>query len=359
MSRPRRVLLLCGGRSGEHEVSLASAASVLEAAPDDLAVEPVVITRDGRLLTGPDARAALSLGRSDTLDTSSAAPVLEGLAHLGLADYDAVFPLLHGPNGEDGTVQGLLAVADVPTVGSDVLGSAASMDKIVMKHLFAAAGLAQVGWRAVIAHPWRRDRQDVLTDLAGLGWPRFVKPANLGSSVGISRVTNEAELVRAIDEAFRYDRRVVVEEAAEGAREIEIAVLGNDAPIVSPPGEIRVLGDTFYDYEHKYSGGKADLRIPAPLPEDVTERARAIALRAFASTDAAGLARVDLFYLPDGRLLVNEINTLPGFTRHSMYPRLVQAAGVAYPALIRRLVDLALERHEQRSTRALDGGGPL
>lgn len=353
----REVLLLCGGRSGEHEVSLASAASVLDAAPADLALEPAVITRSGRLLTGRDAHVALESGRSDELLAESAAGVLDGLAALDIGRYDAVFPLLHGPNGEDGTVQGLLTVADVPFVGSGVLGSAASMDKIVMKRLIEAVGLSQVAWRAVTSQAWQRERDATLAVLDDLSWPRFVKPANLGSSVGISRASDAAGLADAIDRALRYDRRVIVEEAAMGARELEIAVLGNDAPVASPPGEIAVHGDTFYDYEHKYQDGKADLVIPAELPPEVSERARAVALRTFAATDAAGLARVDLFWTRDERLVVNEINTMPGFTRHSMYPRLMAAAGVPYPRLIERLIDLALDRHAERSTFAL-GGGP-
>ncbi len=351
----RRVLLLCGGRSGEHEVSLASAASVLDAAPATLTLEPRVITREGRLLDAAASMEALRAGRSDTVATASTAPTLiEGLAALDPTGFDAAFPLLHGPNGEDGSVQGLLRVADVPFVGAEVLGSAAAMDKIVMKRLFASDGLPQVTWREVTAPTWRARREEVVRALAGLGPERFVKPANLGSSVGISRATDDATLAQALDLAFRYDRRVVVEAAVPDRREIEVAILDGDPATVSPPGEIVVLGGTFYDYEHKYQEGKAELRIPAPLDDATADRVRALAARAFELVDAAGLARVDLFVRPDGAVLLNEINTLPGFTRTSMYPRLMAAAGVPYPALIERLVDLAIERHRERAALAID-----
>jgi D-alanine-D-alanine ligase len=352
---PRRVLLLCGGRSGEHEVSLASAASVLAAAPATLTLEPRVITRDGRLLDAAASHEALRAGRSDGVAAIQHAPTLiEGLAGLDLAGFDAAFPLLHGPNGEDGSVQGLLRVADVPFVGSEVLGSAAAMDKIVMKRLFASAGLPQVAWREVTAAAWRTRPDEVVADLADLGAERFVKPANLGSSVGISRATDDAGLAQALDLAFRYDRRVVVEAAVPDRREIEVAILDGDPPTVSPPGEIVVLGGTFYDYEHKYQEGAAELRIPAPLDDATTERVRDLAARAFELVDAAGLSRADLFVRPDGTVLLNEINTLPGFTRTSMYPRLMAAAGVPYPDLMERLVDLAIERHRERAALAVD-----
>jgi len=351
----RRVLLLCGGRSGEHEVSLASAASVLAAAPATLTLVPRVITRQGRLLDAAASGSALRAGRSDAVAAASDAPTLiEGLAALDLDDVDAVFPLLHGPNGEDGSVQGVLRVADLPFVGSEVLGSAAAMDKIVMKRLFASAGLPQVAWREVTAAAWRARRDAVVRALTDLGPERFVKPANLGSSVGISRAVDEASLAQALDLAFRYDRRVVVEAAVPDRREIEVAILDGDPPTVSPPGEIVVLGGTFYDYEHKYQEGKAELRIPAPLDDATAERVRTLAARSFELVDAAGLARVDLFVRPDGTVLLNEINTLPGFTRTSMYPRLMAAAGVPYPDLIERLVDLAIERHRERAELAID-----
>ncbi len=349
MTSARTVLLLCGGRSGEHEVLLASAASVLEAAPERIVLEPRVIARDGRLLSPAASRAALRDGRSDgDAYAADADPdVLTGLARADLRRFDAVFPLLHGPNGEDGTVQGLLRVAGVPFVGSDVLGSAAAMDKIVMKRLFASAGLPQVPWRGADRNAYAADPEGVRDRARDLPWPRFVKPANLGSSVGIGRARDEAEQDAALAEAFRHDRRVVIEAAAEGAREVEVAVLDGRPPHASPPGEIRVPDGAYYDYAHKYTEGASELLVPAPLPDRLADELRALALDAFRLVDAAGLARVDFFVDPAGRALVNEINTLPGFTRTSMYPRLLQAAGVPYPELIERLVEAALARRAE------------
>ncbi|MDZ7707545.1 MAG: D-alanine--D-alanine ligase family protein [Trueperaceae bacterium] len=345
-ARRRRVLLLCGGRSGEHDVSLASAASVLAAAEGRMDLVPRVIHRDGRLLSEDASRRALAAGDSrDVRDEAAAPDLIRGLATTSLADVDAVFPLLHGPNGEDGTVQGLLRVAGVPFVGSDVLGSAAAMDKATMKRVFAADGLPQVAWGEVSQHAWAHDPAAVAARLAALPWPRFVKPANLGSSVGIGRADDAAGQDAALREAFRHDRRAVVEAAVVGGREIEVAVLGNDDPQAAPAGEIRVVGDAFYDYEHKYTEGGAELVIPADVPADTAATLRRLAIRAFELVDAAGLARVDFFLTAAGEVLVNEINTIPGFTRLSMYPRLWAAAGVAYPDLIERLVELAVERH--------------
>ncbi|NBC94880.1 MAG: D-alanine--D-alanine ligase [Deinococcus-Thermus bacterium] len=348
----RRVLLLCGGRSDEHEVSLASAASVLAAAEPPLELVPRVIRRDGRLLSEDASRTALAAGRSvgPDIDVADAdADVVHGIAALDGGAIDAVFPLLHGPNGEDGTVQGLLRVAGLPFVGSGVLGSAAAMDKITMKRLFASAGLPQVAWRPAMRAAWRRDPGDVVRTLDDLPWPRFVKPSNLGSSVGIARARNEPEQAAALDAAFEHDRRALVEAAVVGGRELEVAVLGNDAPEASAVGEVRVAGDAFYDYEHKYTAGAADLDVPARLPGGTAEQARALALLAFDLVDAAGLARVDLFLTETGEVLLNEINTLPGFTATSMYPQLWQAAGVSYAELIARLVEFGLEREGEPS----------
>ncbi len=349
----RRVLLLCGGRSGEHEVSLASAASVMAAAEGRIELTPRVIARDGRLLDEAASRAALADGRSDGLEATGEPDLVRGLAALDRDGFDVVFPLLHGPNGEDGTVQGLLEVAGLPYVGAGVLGSAAAMDKIVMKRLFASAGLPQVPWGQAERHAWRSEPAAVAEALAPLPWPRFVKPANLGSSVGISRVRDAGEQAAALDEAFRYDRRAIVEAGLEGARELEVAVLGNDRPEASPAGEVRVMDEAFYDYAHKYSDGATELVVPAELPSVTAARVAELALDAFRVVDAAGLARVDFFLAADGEVLVNEINTLPGFTRHSMYPRLWQAAGLLYPELIERLIELALERHAERAARAV------
>ncbi len=355
-----RVLLLCGGSSDEHQVSLASARSVLAAVADDprLELKPVVIGRDGALIPADESLALLQERRDGS--TRAPRPSADGAVRSGgelaafedrlsgslgrlASEVDVVFPLLHGPNGEDGAVQGLLKLLGLPFVGSGVLGSAVSMDKLTMKALFASAGLEQVAYRGVTRHAYAADPRGVEERLGELGLPLFVKPANLGSSIGVTRVDEPSDLAAALETALGFDRRVIVEAAALGARELELAVLGNDEPQVSGVGEI-VYRTAFYDYDTKYTDGKAELIIPAEVPVDVVRRAKELALRAFACVDAAGLARVDLFYLPDGRLLVNELNTMPGFTEHSMYPKLWQAAGLSYPDLIERLVRLALER---------------
>lgn len=347
-----KLIVLCGGMSAEHEVSLASARSVLAAIGTRRRVQPVVIARDGRLLDEHASRSLLGLApaESDTTRTTCSAATAHtarngaALGSLAVGPDDVVFPLLHGPFGEDGSVQGLLRLMGAQHVGSGVLASAVGMDKLTMKAVFAAHGLPQVAYRGLDWHAYRRDGDDAVTALAELGLPLFVKPANLGSSLGIRRASDLDGLRAALDDAFRFDRRVIVEAAATGIRELEVAVLGNDAPALSPVGEIRYQAD-FYDYASKYEPGGAELLIPAPIEAHVATRATALARRAFVAVDAAGLARVDLFYdQSDDRLLVNEINTMPGFTATSMYPRLWAAAGIPLEALIERLVTLARER---------------
>lgn len=342
MSKPR-VLLLCGGESGEHEVSLSSARSVLRAVGDRFSITPLVIDKGGKLLPAAASLAALSAGRAEEGEGSLQLAQLSGNGERQSATFDVVFPLLHGPNGEDGTVQGLLKLLDLPFVGSGVLGSAVGMDKLMMKSVFAAGGLPQVGYQGVTRAAWQGDRKMVV-DSIDLPYPLFVKPANLGSSVGIAKTRNEFELERALEEAFCFDRRVIVEEGVQGARELEVGVLGNDQPEVSPVGEIR-FDSEFYDYGTKYTEGHSQLSIPAQVPAEVAERCRKLAAEAFLAIDAAGLARVDFFYLEDeDELLLNEINTMPGFTTTSMYPKLWEAAGVSYPELVEQLVELALEQ---------------
>ncbi|MBA2666009.1 MAG: D-alanine--D-alanine ligase [Trueperaceae bacterium] len=348
MSLPR-VVLLCGGPSDEHDVSLASARSVIGAVGGRLHLLPLVLDRGGRLLGHDDSRRALEatpIGGDGTiaLTASSGPPPRLDVEALALRPDDVVFPLLHGPFGEDGSVQGLLKLLGVAHVGSGVLASAVGMDKLTMKAVFAAHGLPQVAYGGVTAAAWCRDRDGATGSLAHLRWPRFVKPANLGSSIGIARVDDMAAFGSAVDVALSFDRRVIVEEAVQSARELEIAVLGNDDPQLSPIGEIR-FDATFYDYATKYTQGRARLEIPAALPERVAETVRSVALRAFDAIDAAGLARVDLFYDEAAdAVTLNEINTMPGFTATSMYPRLWEAGGVPYADLVERLVTLALER---------------
>lgn len=338
-----RLLLLCGGESAEHAVSLSSARSVLQAVGDEFEVTPLVIDAGGRLLD--PAASTLALAAGDAPVGSGAA----GLTELGSGSlhHDVVFPLLHGPNGEDGSIQGLLRLAGLPFVGTDILGSAVGMDKLMMKAVLKAAGMPQVGFRAVFRHDWHSDPQAVLDRLAQESFPLFVKPANLGSSLGISKVSEPAGLAAALDLAFGLDRRVIVEQGLENVRELEIAILGNDEPEASPVGEISFQSE-FYSYETKYQAGLAELHIPADIPGHLAECCRELALGAFRELDLAGLARVDFFLTEAGELLLNEVNTMPGFTETSMYPRLWQAAGLSYPDLIRRLVELAQERNEPK-----------
>ncbi|MGF1495643.1 MAG: D-alanine--D-alanine ligase family protein [Elainellaceae cyanobacterium] len=346
-----RVGLLFGGRSGEHEVSIRSAQAIAQALrsgsnPDRYEICPVYIQKDGTWQAGELAQQVLT--------SAAAIPVAEG-DRPNLWQFPAEvnqvacwFPVLHGPNGEDGSVQGLLQLMRVPYVGAGILASSLGMDKIAMKTAFAQAGLPQVPyvtvtrdeiWSNPCVFPKLCDHLE-----ATLGYPCFVKPANLGSSVGISKVRSRDELEAALDSAASYDRRIVVERGVT-AREVECAVLGNDQPKASVVGEITHSSD-FYDYETKYTEGRADLHIPAPLPEAIARQVRDMAIQAFQAIDGAGLARVDFFYVEEtNSLFINEINTLPGFTATSMYPLLWAETGVPFPDLVDRLIQLALERH--------------
>ena len=351
-SRSLRVAVLFGGRSGEHEVSLNSARNVMAALREaGHTVIPVGITREGRWLVEGDPMAMLT-GMQDASSRQEAAgwSLLPG-GREGQTPpaVDVVFPVLHGPYGEDGTVQGLLEMANLPYVGCGVLASAVSMDKDVAKKLFAQAGLPQTPHRTVTREDWRERPAAILTALEeALGYPIFVKPANLGSSVGISKAGDRATLQAALDLAAAYDRKLVAEAAVPNAREIEVSVLGNRSPQASIPGEIKP-GHEFYDYEAKYVDDSSQLLIPAPLDEETTQQVQEMAVQAFQAVEGEGLARVD-FLLDDasGRLYLNEINTMPGFTRISMYPKLWEASGIRYPALVDRLLRLALERHADR-----------
>jgi D-alanine-D-alanine ligase len=354
MTARLQVALLFGGRSGEHEVSLVSAASVAAGLRPSHDVLCVLIDKSGRWLLQDGGEPRPSGGEPVFL-----APVpgdggrLRRLADArALARPDVFFPVLHGPFGEDGTVQGLFELAAVPYVGAGVAASAASMDKAMMKALFARAGLPQVDYRVLLG----RDAALEARCLEELGLPVFVKPANLGSSVAVAKVKAEADLGPALDAAFAYDRKVVVE-AGVPAREIEVSVLGNDRPEASLPGEI-VPDREFYDYDSKYSPeSRTELLIPARLEPRATDEVRGLAVAAFQAVDAAGLARVDFFLdRRTGRLLVNEINTIPGFTSVSMYPKLWAASGIPYPELLARLVSLGVERHAARARLRTDHG---
>jgi len=348
MTKPR-VGLLFGGRSGEHEVSISSARAIAKALNAEENVNkyeilPFYIQKDGYWQGGEVAQQVLTSGvpiqnQSENPKLWQFPPQTELV--------EVWFPVLHGPNGEDGTIQGLLTLMQVPFVGSGVLGSVTGMDKIAMKTAFAQAGLPQVKYQAVTrAQVW--SNPCVFPKLCDqiestLNYPCFVKPANLGSSVGIAKVRSRQELEAALDNAASYDRRIIVE-AGVVAREVECAVLGNHNPQSSVIGEITFDSD-FYDYETKYTQGKADLLIPAPLPEKIVQQIQEMALKAFTAVDAAGLARVDFFYIEaTGEILINEINTLPGFTATSMYPQLWAYTGISFPQLVDKLIQLALEQ---------------
>jgi D-alanine-D-alanine ligase len=367
---------LYGGRSGEHEVSLASAAAVF-ANLDRTRYEPIAIRieKDGRwaladrppttmsagdvieqarleaarpsrtgrevhLMARPSEETILSIDRRSTRDDEGHA-VVTGL------NLDVIFPVLHGPYGEDGTIQGLLELANVPYVGAGVLASAVGMDKAVMKVVFAAAGLPICPYRVVLRHEWQSNRDTIAADVEKtLRYPMFVKPANLGSSVGISKAKTRPELIDAIDLAGGFDRKIVIEAAVPEAREIECAVLGNDNPEASKPGEV-IPSREFYDYEAKYLDEGSKVIIPAEIGPKTAAEIQRLSILAFKAIDCAGMARVDFLLSPE-KIFVNEVNTIPGFTTISMYAKLWDASGVNYPALLDRLVALALERHQEK-----------
>jgi D-alanine-D-alanine ligase len=346
-----RLVVLFGGRSAEHEVSCTTAAHVLAAADTDrYEVVPIGISREGTWVQADEALAALARGRA-ALPTRLAATgtEIEPLPTVTPAAGGlpvVVLPLLHGPQGEDGTVQGMLELAGVPYVGSGVLASALCMDKVKAKEVLAVHGLPQGPYAALRDH--EIDTAPAVVAAEGLAYPLFVKPANMGSSVGVSKVHEPGGLPEAVALAASYDEWVLVEQGVEG-REIEVGVLGNAAPRTSVPGEV-VSSHEFYDYEDKYIDGTCELLVPAPLDDAATARVRELALEAYRALRCDGMARVDFFYEEDGRgFLVNEVNTIPGFTPGSMFPMLWEATGVTYPDLIDELVRLAVERHERRS----------
>lgn len=391
MTKKLRVGILFGGRSGEHEVSLLSAASVLNAIDRKrYEVVPIGITKQGRWVTGQSAEQLLK-GKPTEIDADAdeaAAPDVVtlqrdgsvivppepasanggaglmalqveagGVAAASALKLDVIFPVLHGTFGEDGTIQGLFELADIAYVGSGVIGSSTGMDKDVMKRLFQAAGLPIPKHVTLLRSEWRKRPRACVTKIeAALKYPMFVKPANLGSSVGISKAHDRKELLLAMDLAAGFDRKLVIEQGVGGskrkAREIEVAVLGNDAALASVAGEI-VPGKEFYDYEAKYLSDGSVPKIPAPLSREESKTVRELAIAAFRACDCCGLARVDFLLDPahgkkPTRIYLNEINTMPGFTSISMYPKLWKASGVPYKKLITRLIDLALERHEEK-----------
>ena len=369
-----RVAVVFGGRSGEHEVSLASAASVIAALEErGHTVVPIGIARNGRWVVGGDPMRALAAEARVALPSNDAdgavkkalanrAEATESAAVQGLArtepagslplelrqGLDVVVIMLHGPYGEDGTIQGLFELADVPYVGAGVLASAVGMDKATMKAVFQAHGLPIIEYLVVTRSEWRQAPDRIEVRVAEtVGFPCFVKPVNLGSSVGISKVSERGELAAALDLAAKYDRKIIIERGVN-AREIEVSVLGNDEPLASLPGEITFDAD-WYDYSTKYLEGQSRLTIPAPVSIEITRRLQTLAIAAFRAIDCSGMARVD-FFVERGtdRVLVNEINTIPGFTATSAYAKMWAATGLAYTDLVDRLIEFALERHRSK-----------
>ncbi|SDW24657.1 D-alanine-D-alanine ligase [Marininema mesophilum] len=362
MDKKIRVAVLYGGKSGEHEVSLHSAASVIQAMdPEMFEVFPVWIDKHGQWQSGKEALPELTdklkpeqlerLSKQLPADTTKAGVSPQEKTSLPMfswRDIDVVFPVLHGTFGEDGTIQGLLEIADIPYVGAGVLASAVGMDKVMTKKIFANEGLPQGDFVQVLRSRLEHSLSEVITELEErFVYPMFIKPANLGSSVGISKAKDSVSLEAALHLAARYDRKLIVEEFID-AQEVEVAVLGNDEPEASLPGEI-ISSNEYYDYKAKYIDGKAVMKLPAELPEETLEEISELALRAYKAIDASGLSRVDFFVTnKDQRILINEINTMPGFTPYSMYANLWKHSGVSYPELIKKLIDLAIKRYTEK-----------
>jgi D-alanine-D-alanine ligase len=352
--------LVYGGKSGEHEVSLQTAFAVMNAFDyDKYEILPFYITQQGLWKVGQTLSAPFGQIEQLKLPEASADMgaalnvVFSGLSG-GEQAVDVMFPMLHGTNGEDGTIQGLFEMANIPYIGAGVLASAAGMDKVVMKKLFAEAGLDQCEYCYFNVSAWKRSSHELIVTMEDkLGYPMFVKPANLGSSVGISKAVDKESLVKAVEFAFLYDTKVIVEEFVD-ARELEVSVLGNEEPEASVPGEIVSSGE-YYDYAAKYIDGQSQMLIPAPVDADIADRLRDSALVAFKAIEGSGITRADFFVRrSDGKILINEVNTMPGFTPYSMYPLLWRETGVSYRALLDRMIELALERYNFRQSLKYD-----
>jgi len=355
-----KVGLVYGGKSGEHEVSLSTAFAVMgQFDYSKYEIKPFYITKQGEWRTSAYRTAPPASveelkhndGQSQSLNAALASIFHALQPSQGDDNAEAVevmFPLLHGTFGEDGTIQGLFEMANIPYVGAGVLASAVGMDKILMKKVFAQEGLPQCIYRYFNRTQWEKDSSYFIMECEiALGYPCFVKPANLGSSVGVSKASNREELIQAVEYALRYDRKVIIEEFID-AREIEVSVLGNDEAKASMPGEITSVHD-FYDYNAKYTDGKSTMQIPAHLPQDKIDAVRDMAVRAFQSIDGSGLSRVDFFMRKsDGVLFINEVNTLPGFTPYSMYPLMWKESGLSYKKLLDSLIDLAFSRYKDK-----------
>ncbi|WP_103109141.1 D-alanine--D-alanine ligase [Brevibacillus reuszeri] len=363
-----RLGIIYGGKSSEHEVSLRTAMSIMKAVDADrYEVTPIYVQLDGSWVKGeavsgqlPEKIEALRLSAGEPAENgeergqnvvASSRPA--SLFAIG-QQVDVIFPVVHGPNGEDGTIQGMLELANLPYVGTGVMASAVGMDKWMMKTVFAQAGLPQVKYVGLLRSQWERNQDEVMDKIEReLGYPCFVKPANMGSSVGISKAKDRSELAHALEVAAKFDRRLIIEEFVV-ARELEIGVLGNEDLVTSVVGEV-IAAKEFYDYEAKYKGAGTELSIPAIIPNRVADQIAEVAKTAFHALDGSGLSRVDFFWdEKNDQLYINEVNTMPGFTPFSMYPMLFQAAGVSYSELIDRLVQLALERHADKQRNIVD-----
>lgn len=348
-----KIGLLYGGKSAEHNVSMQTAMAVIKALDlEKFEIHPIYISKSGEWIKGQQLLGPVENVKELAFSTAEALPQAAFTPALFQASeksgpFDVIFPLLHGPNGEDGTVQGLLELMNLPYVGNGVLSSSAGMDKVIMKNVFAQAGLPQVKYTWLIRSEWENAKDDAYIKVENeLGYPCFVKPANLGSSVGISKCTNRSELEQAFKEAFQFDRKIIVEEGVT-AREIEAGVLGNDNPECSVAGEI-VPKKEFYDYKAKYEDGNTALIIPAEITETQYNELKDMAIKAFKALDCSGLVRADFFLTREGKWYINEINTMPGFTPFSMFPLLWKHTGIDYPQLIEKLVNLAEERHAEK-----------
>ncbi len=356
-----KIVVIYGGKSAEHDISILTAGSIIkEIYFEYYDVQPVYITKEGTWLKGEALKAPVAFDQALRLTEGPVAhfATTEGETSTGvriqpcdIAGSDTVvFPILHGPNGEDGTIQGLFEILDLPYVGCGVLASANGMDKIASKHLFQQAGIPQVPFVPFVKADFEKSPEAIFTRIEGtLRYPVFVKPANMGSSVGISKATNREELTAAIEEALKYDRRIVVEQGID-AREVEVAVLGNDEVNTSVVGEV-VKQAGFYDYNEKYINNTTTLQIPAAIPEEVSAKIREYAVTAFRAIDGSGLTRCDFFLTETNEVFINEVNTMPGFTQFSMYPKLWEAMGISYKDLVEELIQLALKRYNDRHAR--------
>ena len=343
------ICIVYGGKSAEHDVSILTAQNVINAIDkDEYKIDIIYITNDGDWKKQSDITKEISDIETLRLNDVEAGEISQLLTTSNNSKpYSAVFPLLHGPNGEDGTIQGLFEVLDLPYVGNGVLAASSSMDKLVMKQLFAHRGLPQLPYVSFLRSEYQKYESNILKLVHDkLEYPVFVKPANLGSSVGISKCNNEEELKTGIEEAFQFDRKLVIEQGID-AREIEVAVLGNDYPETTWPGEV-VKDVAFYDYKSKYKDGKISLEIPADLDKEVQLTLRNMAIEAFKATDCSGLLRADFFVTEDNQIFINETNAMPGFTAYSMYPSLWENMGLSYSELVKKLIELAKQKHEDK-----------